>query len=69
MGRWKNLIALFTVQTAIQTHIWKIVGTVKPVQVFHGLLVGTEIPDHLFTLFRSKNVTASVPLPYVFLCE
>ena len=63
-----NHIALLTAPTAIQTHIWKIVAALKPVQFFNGSFVGTAVSasTYKFTLFRSPNVTACVPLPYVF---
>lgn len=36
-------IALLTAPTAIQTHIWKIVAALKPVQLFNGSFVGTAV--------------------------
>lgn len=62
-----DLIALFRVKAAKQMHNWQIVATVKPVQVLNGSLFGTPVSTstYVFTLFRS-NVTASVPLSYVF---
>lgn len=55
--------------TAIHTHIWKIVATLKPVQLFNGLFIGTAVSAsaYKFTMFKGTNVTASVSLPYIFL--
>lgn len=68
-GSSDNRIALLTAPTAIQMHIWKIKAALKPVQLFNGSFVGTALSasTYKFTLFRSTNVTACVPLPHVFL--
>lgn len=63
-----NRIALLTTPTAIQTHIWKIEAALKPVQLFNGSFIGRAVSasTYKFTLFRSTNVTACVPLPMYF---
>ena len=63
-----NRIALLTAPTAILMHIWKIMAALKPVQLFNDSFIGTAVSTctYKFTLFGSTNVTACVPLPYVF---
>ncbi|XP_035582368.1 uncharacterized protein LOC118356788 isoform X2 [Zalophus californianus] len=53
----------------IQTHLWKIAAALKTVQMYNGAFSGTanSASTYNFTMFKEMNVTACVPLPYLFL--
>lgn len=53
----------------IQTHLWKIAAALKTVRMYNGTFTGTanSASTYNFTIFKEMNVTACVPLPYLFL--
>uniref|UniRef100_A0A3Q7NKH7 Endogenous retrovirus group K member 13-1 Env polyprotein-like n=1 Tax=Callorhinus ursinus TaxID=34884 RepID=A0A3Q7NKH7_CALUR len=53
----------------IQTHLWKIAAALKTVRFYNGTFSGTanSASTYNFTMLKEMNVTACVPLPYLFL--
>lgn len=47
-------MVLFSAPAAVQTHLWKITVTLKPVMLFNGSLSGTaqSASNYSFTLFQ-----------------
>ncbi|XP_073746812.1 endogenous retrovirus group K member 13-1 Env polyprotein-like [Callorhinus ursinus] len=53
----------------IQTHLWKVAAALKTVRFYNGTFFGTanSASTYNFTMLKEMNVTACVPLPYLFL--
>ncbi|XP_044768246.1 endogenous retrovirus group K member 18 Env polyprotein-like isoform X2 [Neomonachus schauinslandi] len=53
----------------IQTHLWKIAAALRPIRLYQGQYVGTSRSPSNYTSssFKETNITACVPLPYLFL--